>query len=356
MSKEMQLELRKVRVAISPACNLFCNYCDGPKGRRFDKPGAMEDFRSKPIEQGVIDTESYMQIIQSLFAVGFRGVTLTGGEPFLNKDWNRIVRGAKEIGMEQICVTTNGTLLKHYLEKNERLPDELTLLAVSFDTFDPEEFAAISQVSEAKHRQIIDGVKMVRERNPNLTIRANKVTTRSGLNTLSDFITRSEGLFDEINLLNLILKQPRNEADKDFFKREFVFPQEVIELLSKQGYKFAMGEKYEPTTQTPSGLRIIIKDTDQTLRSSLCEKCPIYCQEGFYTMRVGTDGSIRPCIDYKDELPHIDGVEELRRGTLTNALARSMSATLENARLQNTLGEFLRKYNIQQKDLPSPNK
>jgi len=73
-------------------------------------------------------------------------------------------------------------------------------------------------------------------------------------------------------------------------------------------------------------------------------------------MRVGTDGSIRPCIDYKDELPHIDGVEELRRGTLTNALARSMSATLENARLQNTLGEFLRKYNIQQKDLPSPNK
>jgi cyclic pyranopterin phosphate synthase len=356
MSKEMQLELRKARIAVSPACNLSCNYCDGPKGRQFDKPGAMEDFRSKPIEQGIVDTESYMQIIQSLFDVGFRGVTLTGGEPFLNKDWDRIVREAKEIGMEQICVTTNGTLLSYYLEKYGRLPEELTLLTVSFDTFSPKEFASISQAPEDKHRQIVEGIRMVREKNPNLTIRANKITTRSGLDTLTDYIAKSDGLFDEINLLNLILKEPRSEEDKDFFRSEFVSPQEIIELLSKQGYKFVMGEKYEPTTQTPSGLRIIIKDTDQTLRSSLCEGCPIYCQEGFYTMRVGTDGSIRPCIDYKDELPYIDGVEELRRGTLTDTLASFMSVTLESASLQNTLGEFLTRYNIQQKDLSNPNK
>jgi hypothetical protein len=73
-------------------------------------------------------------------------------------------------------------------------------------------------------------------------------------------------------------------------------------------------------------------------------------------MRVGTDGSIRPCIDYKDELPYIDGVEELRRGTLTDTLASFMSVTLESASLQNTLGEFLTRYNIQQKDLSNPNK
>lgn len=349
MSKESQLEQRKARMAISSACNLYCNYCDGPKGRQLDKLGAMEDFRSKPLEQGVIVSETYIQIIPALYDVGFKGITLTGGEPFLNKDWDKIVRRAKEIGMEQICITTNGTLLRHYLERNGRLPDELTLLTVSLDTFDSREFERITGVSKARHHQIMEGVRMVRERNPGLTIRANKVVTRSGLEALPAFIVSCEELFDEVNLINLILKEPRNERSKDFFEREFVPPQEIIELLSKEGYKFVMGEKYEPTARTSNGLRIILKDTDQTLRSSLCDNCLIYCQEGFYTMRIGTDGSIRPCIDYKNELPYIDGLEELKRGTLTDTLRKFMGKTFEVARLQNTLNDFFRKYNIRLK-------
>lgn len=349
MSKELQLELRKTRISISSACNLYCNYCDGSKGRQPDKPGAMEDFRSKPLEQGVVDTETYIQIIQSLYDVGFRGITLTGGEPFLNKDWGEIARKAKEIGMEQICITTNGTLLRHYLERNRRLPDELTLLTVSFDTFDSEEFARITGVAHTRLYQITEGIRMVREKNPRLTIRANTVVTRSRLEALPAFIIGCEELFDEVNLLNLILKEPENEGSKDFFKREFVYPQEIIELLSQEGYEFIMGEKYEPTARTPNGLKIIVKDTDQTLRNSLCDSCPIYCQEGFYTMRIGTDGSVRPCIDFKNELPYIDGLEELRRGTLTDTLRDFMRVTLESAQLQNTLDGFLRRYNIQLK-------
>lgn len=354
MSKEMQLELRKARLAVSPACNLFCNYCDGPNGRKIDKPGAMEDFRANSLEKGIISAETYLQIIQSLYDTGFRGITLTGGEPFLNKDWDKIIRGARDIGMEQTCVTTNGTLLKHYLDRNNKLPDELTLLTVSFDTFNPDEFASISQVSALKHNQIVEGVRMARKSNPDLAIRANKVTTRSGLGTLPDFVTRAEGLFDEINLLNLILKDPKNETEKNFFKREFVFPNEVIEALTEKGYVFTIGEKYEPTAQTQNGLKIIIKDTDKILRSSMCEKCPIYCQEGFYTMRVGTDGSIRPCIDYRNELPHIDGADGVKKGALTDALGNLMNVTLDSAVLSNTLGEFLSRHNIRQENLNRP--
>jgi len=349
MSKELQLELRKARIAVSPACNLYCNYCDGPRGRQLEKLGAMEDFRSKPLEQGVIDTETYIQIIKALYDVGFRGITLTGGEPFLNKDWDKIVKGAKEIGMEQICITTNGTLLRHYLERNGHLPYELTLLTVSFDTLDSKEFERITSTPENKHHQIVEGIRMVKERNPGLTVRANKVVTRSGMEALPAFIVGCEELFDEVNLLNLILKEPRNKRSKDFFEREFVPPQEIIELLSQEGYKFVMGEKYEPITQTSNGLRIILKDTDQTLRSNLCDNCLIYCQEGFYTMRVGTDGTIRPCIDYKNELPYIDGLEELKRGTLTDTLKEFMWRSLEAVRLQNTLDDFFRKYKIQLK-------
>lgn len=347
MNKALQLGLRKARIAISPVCNLYCHYCDGSKDRQLDKPGAMEDFRSKTLEQGVIDSETYIQIISALYDIGFRGITLTGGEPFLNKDWSEIVKGAKEIGMKQICITTNGTPLKYYLEKNGSLPEELTLLTVSFDTFSPYEFERITGVNGARLQQIVKGIRMVKERNPGLTIRANKVVTRSGLEALPAFIVGCEELFDEVNLLNLILKEPRNKRNKDFFEREFVPPREIIELLSKEGYKFVMGEKYEPTTQTSNGLRIIVKDTDQTLRSSFCDNCPLYCQEGFYTVRVGTDGSVRTCIDYKNELPSIDAVEEFKKGTLARTLRKMMKNTLYNAHLQSTLDEFFKRYNLQ---------
>jgi hypothetical protein len=154
-------------------------------------------------------------------------------------------------------------------------------------------------------------------------------------------------LFDEVNLLNLILKEPKNKGSKDFFEREFASPHQIIELLSHKGYEFVMGPKYEPISQTPNGLKILLKDTDQTLRSSVCDNCPIYCQEGFYTLRVATDGTIRPCIDYRNELPYIDGVEELRKGTLTETLKAVMKETLEASRLQTTLNDFFQRYNIQ---------
>jgi len=346
MNKALQLELRKARIAISPVCNFHCKYCDGNKGRQLKKPGAMEDFRSKPLERGVIDTETYIKIIKTLYDIGFRGITLTGGEPFLNEDWDKIVKKAKQIGMKQICVTTNGTFLKYYLGKNGCLPRELTLLTISFDTFDPKEFERITGVSKNKLHQIIEGVRIVRERNPGLTIRANKVVTRSGLKSLSTFIVDCDKLFDEVNLLNLILKEPKNKINKKFFEREFVSPYEIMKILSQGGYKFVMGPKYEPVSQTPNGLKIILKDTDQALRSTLCDHCPVYCQEGFYTIRVATDGTIRACIDYKNELPYIDGVDELKKGILIKTLREFMKETLEAARLQNTLNDFFKRYNI----------
>ena len=44
---------RNVRIAVSSVCNLNCIYCEGNKGYRKDKMGAMEDFRKTQIYRGV---------------------------------------------------------------------------------------------------------------------------------------------------------------------------------------------------------------------------------------------------------------------------------------------------------------
>jgi len=312
-----RLNRRRARIAISPFCNLNCIYCDGPKSRKDDRLGAMEDFRSKPLKQGTVNTGTFVKIIEALHKAGFSGITLTGGEPLLNPEWDEIVKKSKQLGMTQICLTTNGTLLNSYLQKNEHLPKELTLLTISFDTFDAEEFKLITR--GAKLKQIISGLKMVKRNNPELKIRTNKVVMRYNLKSLVEYIKLCEKskIIDEINLLNLILKDPRDSHGKIFFEKEFVFPSEIIKFLSKKGgYNFLMDSKYEFIASTPKGLLITVKDTNLTLRNACYNKCPIYCQEGFYTIRVASDGTIRTCMDYKNELPFIDGPKELERGYL----------------------------------------
>lgn len=340
------LDKRNIRVAISPFCNLDCIYCDGQKGRKPDKPGAMEDFRRKALDQGVISTDTFIKIIEVLHSAGFDGMTLTGGEPLLNSEWDTIVNKAREMGMSRIGITTNGMLLNSYLQKNKHLPRGLTLLTVSLDTVDSVRFKAITR--RGKLEEVMKGLSEAKKDNPELKIRANRVLLRSDMESLLDDIKFYEksGVIDEINLLNLILKRPES---KKFFEEEFISAQEVMAFLSTHvGYNFSMDSKYEFEAELPSGLRIILKDTNLTLRTSQCDECPIYCQEGFYTVRVATDGTITTCPDYNAKLPFIDGPLELKRGQLTDKV-KEVVQTFTRVKQKNTLDEFFRKKNIELK-------
>ncbi len=339
---------RKARVAISPLCNLNCLYCDGPRSRGQNRPGAMEDFRWKPLNQGTINTDTFVEIIKALHSVGFNKITLTGGEPLLNPEWDLIVKNAKKSGISEICLTTNGTLLNAYLKKNKYFP-EINLLTISLDTFNTEKFRSMTR--GARLEPILKALKKIKTTNPKITIRANKIVIRRDLNSLINYIEICEKseVIDEINLLNLILKEPWERRKKEFFEKEFVPASETINILSKKaGYKFFLDQKYEFEAKSIKGPKIIIKDTNLTLRTPQCDECPIYCQEGFYTIRVATDGAIRTCIDYKNKLPFIDGPIELKKGALVKKLNNIMKA-FENVELKATLKKFFKKYDIQLK-------
>lgn len=117
-------------------CNLDCVYCEGNKGYRKDKMGAMEDFRRTPLSQGNITYEELMSLLKVFKKVGFTGVTLTGGEPLLNKNWDKIIENAHKIGFERNEITTNGILLGKYFNEKGKMPEGLSLVKVSFDTID----------------------------------------------------------------------------------------------------------------------------------------------------------------------------------------------------------------------------
>lgn len=337
---------RKARIAISPVCNLSCEYCDQGRNRSKNRPGAMEDFRSTEMSRGSIDTDFYIRAMRSLHNAGYTGVAITGGEPFINLHWPEIIKGAKKIGFKQVQITTNAMMLKHYIDSYGALPKELDLLTISLDTFDEDEF---SKITKGNLDKVLSGIKAVKDANPNLPIKANKVVMRNNLPKLGEYIRLCErtGTIDRLTLLNLICKDPFSEDEKIFFNEQFVPPQEVMENLNN--YIFTLDNKSEYLTTTPAGLSINLIDTNKTLRSEVCESCPIYCQEGFFTARVATDGTIRTCSDFSNQLPYVRSTK-LDDKTLDVEVSNLLEPQ-RHTRIQSTLGKFCTRYGLEPKRL-----
>lgn len=99
---------------LTTQCNQHCGYC------------------SKFTDVPVITDASYPSIIDRLGRYGARQLTFGGGEPFLTKSIDDIVRLAKDKGI-QLKVVTNGDYLKAHSEIIPLL-DEITISLDSVNT------------------------------------------------------------------------------------------------------------------------------------------------------------------------------------------------------------------------------
>lgn len=335
---------RNIRVAISSNCNMKCIYCEGNTG--YNKKGrvaAMEDIRRTPLSAGNITTDELLEILKVFHKVGFNGITLTGGEPMLNKEWDKIINESANIGFERREMTTNGVLLGDYYKKNGKLP-KLTLVKVSFDTEDKEEFNLMT--GGIYFDRVVESVKIV---SPHIDIiRANKVVLRKHLKDLNRYIEfcRSIG-FTAVNLLELVAfpNCMWNEENKKFFKEQFVPYDEMIEELRKVENIESKRYKYGHISIAEDGFQIIATDSKFTIRDEQCKNCPIDCQQGKFTVRIATDGNITMCPDYRAELISFNGLEALKNNTLESRLEK-MLYTLKNVQEIDKFDEFRKKYDL----------
>lgn len=94
-------KLEYLRVSVVDSCNLRCFYC---------RPGEACKPRSV---RGQLKRENIVRAVEAAAAAGIRKVRLTGGEPLVRKDIVELVSDIAAIeGIEDLSLTTNGTLLK----------------------------------------------------------------------------------------------------------------------------------------------------------------------------------------------------------------------------------------------------
>src|SRR5947208_6862706 len=127
--------LRDLRISVTDRCQFRCTYC-------MPREVFGRDFAFLPREQ-LLTFEELTGLAQVFASLGVRKLRLTGGEPLLRRDVERLVAMLAGIGgIQDIALTTNGALLAG---KAQALAAAgLRRVTVSLDSLDDATFMALN--------------------------------------------------------------------------------------------------------------------------------------------------------------------------------------------------------------------
>jgi GTP 3',8-cyclase len=139
--------LRDLRISVTDRCNFRCVYCMpkevfGPDYHFLDR-------------KELLSFEEIARVAQIFRGLGIEKVRLTGGEPLLRRNIERLVGMLGEIPGLDLTLTTNGAALR---QKARALKDAgLKRVTVSLDSLDDATFAAMNDVDFPVER-VLEGI------------------------------------------------------------------------------------------------------------------------------------------------------------------------------------------------------
>jgi cyclic pyranopterin phosphate synthase len=140
--------LRDLRVSVTDRCNFRCVYCMPAEvfGR---------DYRFLDRKE-LLTFEEITRLARVFVAHGVEKVRITGGEPLVRRDVERLITQLAEIPGLDLTMTTNGSLLP---QKAQALADAgLKRITVSLDSLDDDAFSALNDVDFPVAR-VLEGIE-----------------------------------------------------------------------------------------------------------------------------------------------------------------------------------------------------
>ncbi len=316
----LEQSLPSIRVAVTEACNLKCNYC----------PTAGD---SVEMQSERLDTDGFEEMLAAAVDVGFTDFSFTGGEPLLtDKTSERTfqlaslvnnLRAAK--GMDGYTkLNTNGAnLLRHRDGVIEAGFDELK---VSLDTLNPITFGKLAKRGSKVFDKTVEGILTVKDEVP---VRLQTVVGKYNIGELPEMIRFCADNGLDIKLFDLSRYDNALAGSGAFADGNYISLQDVALMLEDRygepTTKYAVGGygHAKKVFMTPGGTNIEIRDTSESAHYSpdLCEECPKYmCQDGLCNLVIAADGHIRFCreggvdqtISAKDRQGTLKTSEQLR--------------------------------------------
>ena len=131
-----------LRISVTDRCDLRCSYC------------MSEDIEFLP-RQDILSFEEILRLANSFAELGVKKIRITGGEPLMRKKLPELITSIKAIpGIEEIVMTTNGTLLTQYAKP--LFEAGLSRLNISLDTLKADRFQQLTR--RDRLQVVLDGI------------------------------------------------------------------------------------------------------------------------------------------------------------------------------------------------------
>ncbi len=262
--------IKDLRISVTPRCNYHCTYCH-PLGMEMADP------------PGTVSVEDVKNFIQAGVLLGAESIRFTGGEPLVRKELPQMVAVARELGIDDVAVTTNATALRKRLP--ELMDAGLRRVNISLDARDPEVFRQITRGGRVE--EVWDGIEAVLEAGLH-PVKLNAVVIR-GMND-GEVVPLAELTLDRPLHMRFIEYMHLNNAPFEEYKRQFIPGREIRAMIEAR-----YGALEAVPTDPSSPARVFrIPGAEGTVgfinpvSEPFCANCS--------RLRLTSDKKIRPCL------------------------------------------------------------
>ncbi|MEM1943192.1 MAG: GTP 3',8-cyclase MoaA [Candidatus Caldarchaeum sp.] len=275
---------RKLRLSVTDRCNFRCDFC----------------MPLHPVwipHSEILTYEEIARVVKILASMGVSKVRMSGGEPLMRRDVEKVVRLVKNVpGVESVSMTTNGYFLA---EKAESLKQAgLDSVTVSLHSLKPERFEQIVGQREVFSR-VMEGLRKAREVGLK-PVKINCVITR-GCNDdeILDFVELGRQTGMVIRFIEYMPFDGRHTWSSD----RLVSGREIIAKIEE---RYSLVKLPREAGSTSVAYRLVDGSGEVNVITSMTQPFCGDCDR----IRLSADGKIVPCLFSRDEYD----VKKLVRG------------------------------------------
>lgn len=292
---------KTLRVSLLNTCNLACVYCC------FGNEDSKENYRSG--KNQALQADELLKLIAKLHErLDLSVVRLTGGEPLLYKELPELVRGIRNLGINDLKLTTNGLLLENMAPALQAAG--ISSINVSLDAIDPEVYHLMSRRHDLS--RTLRGIEAAHRLG--IEVKINSVVMK-GLND-SQILPLLEYAFQKkikIRFLEIMaMGHLHDTADQHFFSQE-----EILSRIDTHYPAFPLPRKSSSTSnywQTEDGniFGIVANESEP-----FCSDCN--------RLRLDAYGNIYGCLSSNSPISILETDAQLLDSSLREALAQKQS-------------------------------
>ena len=281
-----------LRISVTDRCDLRCTYCMAEKMQFLPK-------------RDLLTIEELDQVARAFVQRGVQKIRITGGEPLVRKGMPELFErlgGYLGHGLEELTLTTNGTLLTQFADMLAR--NGVKRINVSLDSLDPERFETITR--RGKLPQVLAGIDAALE--AGLKVKINTVALKhDNADELQDMIAWAHGKGMDLTLIEVM---PLGETDEDRIDQYIPLPM-IRDGLAKD---WTLEDLSSTESNAGPSRYVRVKETGgklgfiTPLTNNFCAGCN--------RVRVTCTGRIYMCLGQDD---HIDLRAALRESDDPNA-------------------------------------